>query len=648
MAILSLSAIGYLLADNAEDERTASRRVEHTHDVLDVLVALKSSLAQTEAALRGYGITHNDDFATEYRAAVLALRDHQRQARRLMSDNAEQLRHVDRLDTRLDERVEMFNMGFASALRDDFDVPQRAHDLSEEIVAEIDAMLRTERELLGRRERLREERAEQVFKTSVLGLAVASFLVVGVVLLLARQNKRREQTARELLEKQAIVDVFLETASDVVYVKDREGKHLLINRAGAALLGASPEEIIGKRLRDFLPPELALELEKDEAKIFSSGDSLVTEQVGFFDGEEHVYSATRTPYRDADGLIVGLIGVARDVTAQKRLEEDRIRGMTILLELGELLTACRTSDEAYAVIERVAPRFFDEQSGAVCLFQSSRNLVEARAVWGQNVPLRQPYVLEPDDCWALRRGRQHLASNEAASMRCKHVLEGEQGSTLCLPMLANGELIGMFTLSSPKPIDLVFRERTAVLAEQIALALSNIALRETLRNQSIRDPLTGLFNRRYTEETMARELSRAGRVSEPVSVLMIDVDHFKKFNDTFGHEAGDVVLRELGLLLKRWTRSSDMASRMGGEELLVVLPSTSKADATAKAEALRAEIERLDVKHRGEPIGPVTASIGLASFPTDGTTSEELLRNADAALYRAKREGRNRVVGAED
>jgi diguanylate cyclase (GGDEF)-like protein len=185
------------------------------------------------------------------------------------------------------------------------------------------------------------------------------------------------------------------------------------------------------------------------------------------------------------------------------------------------------------------------------------------------------------------------------------------------------------------------------VAEQFALALANVRLRETLRGQSIRDPLTGLFNRRYMEETLDRELSRAERGRRALSVVLLDIDRFKHFNDTFGHEAGDTVLASLGALLRSVSRASDVACRYGGEEFALILPEASLQDARRRAEEIQDAIRGLRVSHGGRPLEGVRCSMGVAAFPEHGEAGGALLRAADAALYRAKREGRDQVVLAD-
>jgi diguanylate cyclase (GGDEF)-like protein len=182
------------------------------------------------------------------------------------------------------------------------------------------------------------------------------------------------------------------------------------------------------------------------------------------------------------------------------------------------------------------------------------------------------------------------------------------------------------------------------VADHIALTVANLKLRETLRHLSIRDPLTGLFNRRYMEESLERELRRADRKGTSVGIIMIDIDHFKRVNDTYGHEAGDTVLREMGVLLQRHIRGSDIACRYGGEEFTLILTDSPLSVAQHRAEHLREEIKELHIEYRGQDLGTITLSMGVAAFPQHGATEEALLQAADLALYRAKAEGRDRVV----
>jgi diguanylate cyclase (GGDEF)-like protein len=166
---------------------------------------------------------------------------------------------------------------------------------------------------------------------------------------------------------------------------------------------------------------------------------------------------------------------------------------------------------------------------------------------------------------------------------------------------------------------------------------------EEVRLLSDQDPLTNLYNRRYMQEALEQELQLATQSCYSVGVVILDLDHFKRFNDTFGHDAGDALLCAAGEVLKSRIRSKDIACRFGGEEFVVILPETSLAEATCLAKDLRLSIGNLKIKHRCQPLGSITASMGVAVFPANGATVDTVLRAADSALYRAKVCGRDRI-----
>ena len=185
-----------------------------------------------------------------------------------------------------------------------------------------------------------------------------------------------------------------------------------------------------------------------------------------------------------------------------------------------------------------------------------------------------------------------------------------------------------------------------ILADNIGLGIANLKLRETMHNLSIRDPLTELFNRRYMEEALAQELHRTKRNDAHLAVIMVDIDHFKQFNDNSGHDAGDAVLRALGDFLKTQVRGSDIACRYGGEEFILVLSPATADGAQQRAEKIRQGASLLRVSHANQDLGTITLSLGLAIFPDHGANSAAVIKAADVALYQAKRDGRNRVVMA--
>lgn len=326
-----------------------------------------------------------------------------------------------------------------------------------------------------------------------------------------------------------------------------------------------------------------------------------------------------------------------------RVEALRRKNLEIeeMSRLTELLQTAVRAEEAYQVVASFGERVFPDTCGTLLLTTPSRTLLEAVTSWGEP---RSERMFSPEDCWALRRGRAHPAV-EPGALHCHHYHEDDQpGNELCIPLVAQGEALGVLCLEGA-----VIDEQLAItVSEQLSLALANLRLRETLRNQSIRDGLTGLFNRRYLEASLDRELHRSMRNEQPMGVLMIDIDHFKAFNDNFGHDAGDAVLQALGVLLKNSVRAEDIPCRFGGEEFAVLLPGASLEVARERAEKLRAAAQGLSVTSGGRPVGPVSLSIGVAAFPYHGQDGNEVIKVADEALYRAKRAGRNQVqVGLE-
>lgn len=324
-----------------------------------------------------------------------------------------------------------------------------------------------------------------------------------------------------------------------------------------------------------------------------------------------------------------------------RLVGERTRELALLNELGEALQACASMEEAYGVVGRIAPQIFPDRSGALFVFRSSKNVLELATGWGSFPKTAQ---FPPEDCWGVRRGKTHRTQSVSRDLSCPHLSGFGSGSTLCAPLAAQGESYGLFEVLGPEG---EWPESSVRLAEavsdQLALAIANLRLRETLRNQSVRDPLTGLFNRRYLEESLDRELARAKRGPHPLSLMILDLDHFKRFNDSFGHDAGDTVLKRLAETLQPFFRGSDVVCRYGGEEFVILLPESGREQCRARAEDLRKRIEGLALDHHGIQLGRLTLSIGLASYPENGEDAGAVIKAADEALYAAKAGGRNQV-----
>lgn len=320
------------------------------------------------------------------------------------------------------------------------------------------------------------------------------------------------------------------------------------------------------------------------------------------------------------------------------------REITLISELLELLQACGSEPESRRILEGFGPKLFPAERGAVYVYRSSRNVLELAVNWGDGEA--QVKLFPPEDCWALRRGREHVSAGGGHDVCCQHLLraDGNPASAVCIPMMARGETTGLLMLeNSVKKIPEETQKLAVLVAERIALALANLQLHEKLRNQAIRDPLTAMYNRRYFEETAERELLRAGENGSSAGVIMVDVDHFKRFNDSHGHEAGDAVLQRVGLVLQSHTRVEDIVCRYGGEEFVMLLPGLHRDAIVRRAEELREAIRELNVRFRGETLAKITISCGVSMFPHQARTCAELIDVADHALYQAKQAGRDRV-----
>jgi len=355
----------------------------------------------------------------------------------------------------------------------------------------------------------------------------------------------------------------------------------------------------------------------------------------------------------------------RDISARKRAEEEarrktdellarvaemtrRDEEMSCLNHINDLLHTCATQDEAYRVLAVAAPDLFVGYAGFLAMLHPRDQLLVTVARWGEESATTPSFALA--DCWAMRRGKPHEVLDPQVGLVCRHFAHQPGSGYLCVPLTVHGEALGVLCLlgsaaaASRRPAT----ERLAVaMGEGIKLSLSNLRLRERLREQATLDALTGLHNRRYLDETLARELHGAARRKSPLCVVMLDLDHFKHFNDDYGHEAGDTLLREVGRLLRDNLRKSDISCRYGGEEFVLVLPDSSLVDTKQRVQQLRQLVKELDVRHADRPLGRITVSCGIAQANPHGATPNELLRAVDEALYAAKLGGRDCVVVRE-
>jgi diguanylate cyclase (GGDEF)-like protein/PAS domain S-box-containing protein len=498
-------------------------------------------------------------------------------------------------------------------------------------------------------------------KIGLLMLVVsASGLIVGATV------TEREHLGVELHERTTYLKSLFENSPLGIVVLNREGEIDLVNEAFTKLSLFEPKELVGQQMDSVFLPD-----GPSEAATLWSGGVL---------GGQTLQQIMRRKRKDGssvdvelhavplivDDRVRGAYAICRDISQQikasnaerrhaeslnqlvKELEVQTDQ-MTMLNEMAGLLECCATTKEACAVVSQSARKFFpDAVSGTLYTFRASRNLVEAAVSWGNGSAVEP--VFAPDACWALRRGQPHRSVSGGQGVICPHLESSAPARHLCLPMMGQGETLGVLHIAFASGNNesegfLATQQRLGItLAGQIALSLASLRLRETLRDQSIRDALTGLFNRRFMQESLEREVMRARRKKHPLSLLFLDIDHFKRFNDTFGHDAGDFVLQSVADLLRNFFRGDDVACRCGGEEFAVILPESLARNAALRADEFRSELKQLKLQYKDTRLGPISVSIGVAAFPEHCATPEELLKVADQCLYQSKTEGRDRVT----
>ena len=336
------------------------------------------------------------------------------------------------------------------------------------------------------------------------------------------------------------------------------------------------------------------------------------------------------------------LGEKKQMVAQAREAHHQIEE---LFAMTDMLQAAEDHEDAGAILEATAQRLLPQFGGALYVFNNSRDRLDLAKSWNESEGFAPHETFLPANCWALKRGKPHINCRQSHTLCCAHFTGG--ASILEIPMMARGKIHGLLKLGIESDdafgqlMDI--RRLGRALADSMSLALSNIDLREKLRTQSLRDPLTGLYNRRYMEDALERYISLAERTGSATSVLMIDLDNFKQLNDRHGHAKGDAVLRDVAAQLVAALRPSDVVARYGGEELVVIMPNCGLDDAEIKAEMLRARVEGLSEAHGF----PISASFGIAAVPETSSGAVDVIPRADAALYAAKQAGKNCIVRAE-
>jgi len=677
-ALVTLAMIGWFSIQGNRRTQEKDHFVSHERDILEASELLRSHIYDAAVARRAYTLwgdsTQIDAFNLASKSALAdfaALRN-------LTGDSTNQQISLTQMEPLISSRLSLLrsSVELHQRTRDDRkqqdDFNEQSTKLSTQLTDVLDVFDRDERALLQERTVAAQASYQRgIWINSILGVSVFLFLIFSLGLL-NRELFRREQAERNAAEQKELLQSILDSCSDAVIVADTSGKIILRNPVGIRYNAGAPTDELNEQY-----PELLGLYKNDRETLFKTeelplsralaGDSAnglemcVRPPTG---GEPRWMLAAGGPLFNDRGEKRGGVVFLRDITDRKKADEQLkvallesealARESKELSELGDSLQSCQTVEEAYKMSQNVLSSILGLRPGALCILNSSRDLVESVATWN-NCSTTEP-VFHPDDCWGLRRGKPY--GGPGSPMACTHVHVSSVTDYLCVPLVAQGETLGVLyvedpaNLLAPTPQSAQFekvaliRQANAV-SERVSLALANLKLRELLRNQSIRDPLTGLYNRRYLEESLNRELQRAKRAGRNLSLVMLDLDHFKHFNDTFGHQVGDILLKEVAGVIKSRVRAGDLACRYGGEEFSLIVAEVDTEGTQKCVESIREAIKHLSLHHRGQTLGTITVSAGIATYPAHADDSEDLMRAADEALYRAKKAGRDCIFVIE-
>lgn len=484
------------------------------------------------------------------------------------------------------------------------------------------------------------------------------------------RSKCMEAALKESEEKYRAL---VENSNDIIFSIDMRGNVTYVSPALERLSSFKQEDILGKPFQKLVHPNDLDLLKAKMSNVFNGESSSIEFRIS--DGSEYRFTRTFARPIIKDNVVVGLTGVLIDITERKAQEEalmkayeqqsvwirdleQRNREITLMAEMGEQLQTCISSEEIYHLAVQYLGKLLPNESGILFILNESVAIYESVASW--RGPLCSDLIFSPDDCWALRRGRTHMVDKENTPVVCHHITNAQLHCYLEVPLMAQGKAIGLLYIQGDRLISDngsqrpgYFSEQKQIVAttvaRQLAMAIANMKLQEALRYQATRDPLTGLFNRRYMEQALEKELHLASRHQTTFGVMIIDLDHFKNFNDIFGHDAGDAVLRDIAMFLQKNVRAEDIVCRYGGEEFFIILPHATLEITRNRAELLRQGVQNIYMQQNGRGLGPVTISLGVSIFPEHGSNTDELLRVADLALYHAKQSGRNcTIVGKRD
>lgn len=589
LVVMALLVLVAAMVDASRQSRESFKWVTHSSEVIQTMEEVLAGLREAESGQRGFILTHNPGFAQSFDRRIEDAREAYSHLAALTADNPAQQGRMKEIGDLLEERIELLRTPLELARQTEFDrarlnlIEGRGLDTMSALLRVSGEFLSEERSLQAQRIEAAERRIEWGRKLALYGGPFVALLSFMVALFVIHGIRKPVRVLTTAME-----------------------------RLGEGHLNQRINPSMGSR----------------EFNRLAQGYNLMSERLAEADvAQKSNEAALKTMHGE-------LLEAAQVMRSRNEVIE-------LLAAMSHRMQATRTDEELADIISIFVPQVLPNLPGALYAHNNSRNQLVPMSRWGN--PRQQPEGFSPDDCWALRRGQGHYVSGKGKDVPCQHVVD-EGAVYHCEPLLASGEVIGVLHLDGNLDTEAQFR--MGVLSENIASAMVNRRLQRDLKEQTIRDPLTGLFNRRYMEEALSLEVARAARAGTPLCVVMCDVDHFKRFNDEFGHDAGDAVLQVVGSVLMERFRDGDIVCRYGGEEFTIIAPGTTQEDLIRRVETVRQAIAKVAPQLRGQALGNITMSFGVAQWDAElGKDGKLLVAAADGALYQAKGAGRNCIIG---
>ncbi|HAU1734405.1 sensor domain-containing diguanylate cyclase [Legionella pneumophila] len=676
IALSLLLIINIISYNQVKNLLLAINWVSQSYEIIQTIDTCLYEVVNIESRQRFYLIRDsNNQHMVDVDEMKSALKLNLDKLEKLTRNNLEQNKRTNRFTDLIERRLNLLNqivqlkaIGKFNT-HENYDLLNQSQDMSNQVKSLGQEIKSVELVLLSERKASAVRRADRSSFTLISG-GITSILFLLIAFILANSElSSREKTELQNQNTQTQLKKIIESASDMIAAFDKEHRFITFNEAYQREF----KRLFDKYISINLSLEKALvdipENKKELAEIWKNSLQNNEENKTIELNTEHekiVYEMSSKLIQNGDNEINGVVHSVRNIT--KRVQEhtelqesyqklangmkelqEKNEQITLLVEMSDIMLACSSQQELSDVLSKYSQRLLRFSSGYLFIMHPSKNYLEKTTSWGDPQPHELTFT--PEQCWAIRRGRVHHVDSSHIELLCGHVsfsLEQQDLSLLCVPLMAQNDIYGLLYLEVNLKQLPLFDENQRLLitafAELTALALANVRLGESLRYQSIRDPLTGLYNRRYLEDFLFKQLHQAERTKASFAILMLDLDHFKKINDTFGHEAGDFVLKEIGQILNNDIRLGDVATRYGGEEFVLLLFDVDANAAKTRADNLRSAISKLQVKYGAQYVGQVTASIGISIYPDDAKSPDELIEAADKALYQAKNKGRNMVL----